>query len=194
LIGHHRAGIRFKLYTREKNMFRKQTVLITGLVAASVFSGFLWGRGTATGATDPLALAPNTGSGVGIWASAGETPEQMKRSAALNVQAYEPEDKEGGGGAPQKTIIDNDKVKVNLVSFKKGFVRPGGVKRRYDTLLVYVDPGRFTITKSGAGTPVAEPRPQRLAPGSSVFHNKESIVSEIHVDEDYRVLFIEMKK
>jgi hypothetical protein len=173
---------------------RKQAVLITGLVVASVSSGFLWGRGTAAGATDPLALAANNNSGVGIRASAGESPEQMKRAAALNIQAYEPEDQEGGGGAPQKTIIDNDKIKVNLVAFKKGFVRPGGVKRRYDTLLVYVDPGRFTITKSGAGTPVANPNQQRLAPGSSVFHNKESIVSEIHVDEDYRVLFVELKK
>lgn len=175
-------------------MTRKHFATLALLTIGSLGGGFLLGRGTADGATDPLLLAASNDSGMGIWASAGETPEQMKRSAALNVQAYEREDQEGGGGAPQKTIIDNDKVKVNLVAFKKGFVRPGGVKRRYDTLLVYVDPGRFTITKSGNGTPVTNPKQQRLAPGSSVFHNKESVVSEIHVDEDYRVLFVEMKK
>jgi hypothetical protein len=171
---------------------RKQLTLVTALVGC-VAAGFIAGRGTATGATDPLQLATGNDSGVGIYASSGETPEAMKRAAALNIQAYEPEDKEGGGGAPQKTIIDNDKVKVNLVAFKKGFIRPGGVKRRYDTLLVYVDPGRYTIMRSGGGTPVADAKPQRLAPGSSVFHRKESVVSEVRIDEDYRVLFIEMK-
>ena len=110
----------------------------------------------------------------------------------MHVTAYEPEDKEGGGGALQKTLIDNDKVKVILVAYKKGFVRPGGLKRRYDTALIYVDPGRYTITKEGANTPV-QMAPHKLAPGSVVFHRKDSIVSELIVNEDYRVLYVEMK-
>ena len=84
-------------------------------------------------------------------------------------------------------------MKVILVDFKKGFVRPGGVKRRYNTLLVYVDPGRYTIVKRANNVPVTNPTPDKLAPGSAVFHRKESIVSESHIDEDYRVLFVEMK-
>jgi hypothetical protein len=128
-----------------------------------------------------------------LHAGQGETPEALKAAAARGITAYEDVAKEGGGGAPQKTLIDNDAVKVILVAFKKGFVRPGGVKRRYNTLLVYVDPGRYTITRGAGGPPAANPKPSILAPGSAVFHRKESIVSESHIDEDYRVLFVEMK-
>jgi hypothetical protein len=171
---------------------RNQVTLIAALLVVSGTAGFVLGRGTAAGATDPLQLAPNIESGVGIFASPGETPEAMKHAADLNINTYEPQDAEGGGGAYQKTLIDNDKVKVNLVAYRKGFVRAGGMKRRYDTLLVYVDPGRYSITKVGANTPVTQP-PHKLAPGSVVFHRKDSIVSEIHVNEDYRVLYVEMK-
>jgi hypothetical protein len=54
------------------------------------------------------------------------------------------------------------------------------MKRRHDVLLVYVDQGRY----SGV----------RLGVGSTVFHRKDSIVSPIHIDEDYRVLYIYMKR
>jgi hypothetical protein len=175
---------------------RKQVALIVSLAFVAAAAGFVSGRGTASGAMDPLQLAKNGHTGVGIYASSGETPEAMQRENALNISAYEPEDTEGGDGAPQKTLIDNDKVKVILVAYKKGFIRPGGFKRRHDTLLVYVDPGRYTITKgggTGAKTPVAKEQPDKLAPGSSVFHRKDSIVSELRVDEDYRVLYVEMK-
>ena len=116
----------------------------------------------------------------------------MQKEAALNVSSYEPGDKEGGGGAYQKTLVDNDKVKVILVDYKKGFIRPGAMKRRYNTLLVYITPGRYTITSTGANTPVQEV-PSKLAPGSAVFHYKDSIVSGLRVDEDYRVMYVEMK-
>jgi len=171
---------------------QKQVILTASLAVVAAATGFLFGRGTATGAVDPLQLAKSIESGVGIYASSGETPEMMKKEADLNVQQYEPEDQEGGGGAEQKTLIDNDKLKVILVAYKKGFVRPSGFKRRHDTLLVYVDPGRYTITKEGANTPV-KMAPHKLAPGSVVFHRKDSITSEIHVDQDYRVLYVETK-
>jgi hypothetical protein len=160
---------------------RKQFIQAASLAAAAEF---LSGAGIAAGAADPLQ---------GITGSPGETPEALQRAAALNIGSYEPEDKEGGGGAYQKTLIDNDKIRVIIAAYKKGFMRPGGFKRRYNTLLVYIDPGRYTITKSGAGTPVASPKPSNLAPGTSVFHRKESIVSELRVDEDYRVVYVEMK-
>jgi hypothetical protein len=169
----------------------RKIAFITSLTAACLTVGFFVGQ--ATSATDPLQLATEDKSGIGVYSSAGESPEAMARAAALKIQNYEPEDQEGGMGAPQKTLIDNDKIKVNLVAFKKGFIRPGGVKRRYDTLLVYVDPGRYTIVKRGNGEPVANPTPSKLAPGSSVFHHRDSVVSENRIDEDYRVLFIEMK-
>jgi hypothetical protein len=179
---------------RTNNMFHlKQITVIASLVIVAAAAGFVSGRGSAAGAVDPLQLAANGRTGVGIYSSSGETPEAMQREAALNISAYEPESMEGGEGAPQKTLIDNDKVKVILVAYKKGFIRPGGLKRRYDTLLVYVDPGRYTITKTGANTSVKKEIPDKLAPGSSVFHRKDSIVSELRVDQDYRVLYVEMK-
>lgn len=130
----------------------------------------------------------------GIYASNGETPEARARARTQGVTQYEDDGKVGGGGADQTVLLDNDVVRVNLVSFKKGFTRPGAVLRRNDQMLVYVDQGAYTITKTGNKTSVAQPRPSRLAPGSSVFHYRDTIVSESHIDEDYRVLFIEMKK
>ena len=171
---------------------RRRVLFIGSLAVVCAAAGFVSGRGTASGAVDPLQLAKSIESGVGIYASSGETPEQMSQENALHVQAYENEATEGGGGAEQKTLIDNDKVKVILVAYKKGFQRAGGVKRRYDTALVYVDPGRYTITATGANTPV-HMAPHKLAPGSVVFHRKDSIVSALRVDEDYRVLYVEMK-
>jgi hypothetical protein len=159
---------------------RKQFIQAASLAAVV---GFLSGK-DAEGAADPLQ---------GITGSPGETSEALEKAAALNISDYEPEDKEGGGGAYQKTLVDNDKIKVIIAAYKKGFMRPGGFKRRYNTLLVYIDPGRYTITKTGAGTAVASPKPAKLAPGSSVFHRKNSIVSELIVDEDYRVVYVEMK-
>ena len=172
---------------------RKQFAVIGSLVVVAAAAGFLSGRGTASGAVDPLQLASGDSTGVGIYASAGEKPEMMQKEAALNIGSYEPEDKEGGGGAYQKTLIDNDKVKVILVDYKKGMMRAGALKRRYNTLLVYIDPGRYTITKVGDNTPVKKEVPSKLAPGSAVFHYKDSIVSSLRVDQDYRVMYVEMK-
>jgi hypothetical protein len=131
-----------------------------------------------------------------VQAGQGETPEQLAAQAKLGIAKFEEAGKEGGLGAPSKTLIDNDKIKVNLVAFKKGFVRPGQVKRPYDTLLVYIDQGAFTITHSGGNTkptPAAEQKPQRPPRGSAVFHRKNSIVSESRIDEDYRVMFVMVK-
>lgn len=170
----------------------KKFSLVAAVAVVSAFTGFI-GASIAADAVDGLAIASEN-NGVGINVGKGEDAETLKRQAALGIKDYEPEGKEGGIGAPQKTLIDNSAVKVNLVAFKKGFVRPGQVKRKYNTLLVYVDEGRYTITRGGgAAAPNPNAKPSKLAPGSSVFHWKESIVSESRIDEDYRVLFVMMK-
>jgi hypothetical protein len=137
--------------------------------------------------SDSVATTTSHTDGKIPYVGQGENAVAMQREAARGVTKYEGEDQEGGGGAQQKVLIDNEAVKVILVAYKKGFDRPGGMKRRHDTLLVYVDQGRY----SGGRYP---PNTLRLAPGSSVFHRKDSIVSPIHIDQDYRVLYIEMKR
>ena len=165
---------------------------LAGLVVVAVL-GLVCGAVVAAEA-DKLATTSSTSDTKGIYVSAGENAEAMERMAKLGIAKYEDEDKEGGGGAPQRTLIDNDAVKVNLVAFKKGFVRPGGVKRRYETLLVYIDTGDHTILAGGGGPRNPNPTMQHLLPGSAVFHRKESVVPESRIDEDYRVLFIMMKR
>jgi hypothetical protein len=142
----------------------------------------------------PGRLAEHASRLLGIYSSSGESPEALAKAKTLGVTNYEEDAKAGGGGAQQKVLVDNDTVRVNLVSFKKGFIRPGGLMRKNDQLLVYLDEGQFTLIKTGNNTPVAKPNSQRLLPGSSVFHSRGSIVSESLIDQDYRVLFIEMKK
>ncbi len=143
---------------------------------------------------DKMATTKSNNDRAGIYSSSGETPEALAKAKTLGVTKYEDDAKVGGGGAEQKVLVDNDVVRVNLVSFKKGFVRPGGMMRKNAQLLVYLDEGQFTLTKTGNNTPMEKPNSQRLLPGSSVFHHRGSIVSESRIDEDYRVLFVEMKK
>lgn len=168
-----------------------------GTYAAVALAGAIVGAcvtAVAADVIDKMAITKSNNDRKGIYASAGESPEALAKAKTLGVTKYEDDAKVGGGGAEQKVLLDNDVVRVNLVSFKKGFIRPGALLRKNHQMLVYLDEGRFTIQKSGNNTPVAKPNPQRLLPGSSVFHYRDSIVSESHIDEDYRVLFVEMKK
>lgn len=57
-----------------------------------------------------------------------------------------------GAGAPEVVLLDNDKVKITVVSFPEGFVRTGGMKRKYDEVFVYLDPGDVTVTMPPGGT------------------------------------------
>jgi hypothetical protein len=174
----------------------KKLSLMSGIAGVAVMGALLGfaGASIAADAVDRLKTTTDGKVADGIYAFNGETPEQMKRAAESGITAYEPEDKAGGGGAPQKVLVDNDVTRVNLVAFKKGFIRPGDLKRRHHQLLVYVDEGRYTIRKSGGQPRNPNATPNKHAPGSSVFHYKDSLVGESHIDEDYRVLFIEMKK
>jgi hypothetical protein len=169
---------------------------IGGLTAAAL-AGAIGGACLTAAAADMIDKMATTKSNndlKGIYSSSGESPEALAKAKTLGVTNYEEDAKAGGGGAQQKVLVDNDTVRVNLVSFKKGFIRPGGLMRKNDQLLVYLDEGQFTLIKTGNNTPVAKPNSQRLLPGSSVFHSRGSIVSESLIDQDYRVLFIEMKK
>jgi hypothetical protein len=111
-------------------------------------------------------------------------------------EGCEEDAKIGGGGAPQKLLLDNTRVRVNLVSFLKDFDRMGGLKRRNDQLLVYIDPGAYEITRSGDSGKEITPDPAKrkpLAPGSAVFHGRDSVVSSTHIYAPYRVIFLEVK-
>jgi len=153
-------------------------------VAAMIVGGALAGAGAAWAA----AAATNEARGYN-----GEDEKTRAEHAAFNAP-YEDDAKVGGGGAMQRVLVDNEVTRVNLVSFKKGHVRPGPLKRKYHQLLVYVDTGKYTLIKNNDGTPVKERRPSTAAPGSAIFHWKDTLVGENLIDEDYRVLFVEMKK
>jgi hypothetical protein len=133
-----------------------------------------------------------------LAAAAGPQPIPPLTDYEKSVTVYEKEGQAGGCGAPEKVLVDNEVVRVNLVSFPTGFDRCGGVKRRNNQLLVYLDPGDYTLTTSGSsGKPIkVDPNAPRkpLAPGSAVFHARDTVVSTSHVNNAYRVLFIEMKK
>jgi hypothetical protein len=118
-------------------------------------------------------------------------------AAKLGITAYETDGQAGGGGAPEKALIDNDVVRVNLVSFPAGFNRPGRVKRRYNQVAVYIDQADFTITWNGTtaeAVPADKQRATKTPQGGASFHAKDSLASDTHVNSAYRVIFVEMKR
>jgi len=160
----------------DKGMSRK--VLYTATVTAAIAglaAGIMIGHGAQAATEDPALTA----------------------AARLGITAFENDAEVGGGGAPEKLLLDNDVVRVNLVSFPKGFDRKGRLKRRYNQLLVYIDPGDYTITWSGTTGKPPPPRNKPHVPlpvGSAVYHPAGTVVSDSHINNAYRVLFIEMKK
>src|SRR3954468_19806668 len=112
-------------------------------------------------------------------------------------------------GPPTKTLIDNERLRVDLISFPKGFRREGGDKRPYDQLIVYLDPGDFTVIPK----PGAAPNPNRAqrtpeSPigldgevsknphqlGTVTWHPKGSETPTLVTNAAYRALYIEIKK
>jgi hypothetical protein len=116
------------------------------------------------------------------------------------------------GEPPTKTLIDNDKIQVNLVSFPKGFRREGGAPRPYDQLIVYLDPGDFKVIPRPGAAPPTNPaaaglrtpespigldgevskNPHQL--GTSTWHPKGSMTPTLVTNAAYRALYIEIKK
>jgi hypothetical protein len=125
-----------------------------------------------------------------------------------------------GGGAPARTLIDNDTARATLISFAKDFVRPGDLRRHYDTVIVYIDEGRL----AGVGPPHPEyaevqafsHHPDAPAvcdpikdcdtvapdgswsrgahvPGSVAWHPKDGFVGTLRAVQAYRALYVELK-
>jgi hypothetical protein len=126
------------------------------------------------------------------------------------LAAAEPVETMVGGGAPAKVLVENDKVKVTLVSYDKGFVRKGGMARGMDQVIVYIDDGDFTVPpRPGAAPQPAGPRPRTpessIRPdgtvangglherGTVAWHPKGSNTPTLNINKPYRVVFVEMK-
>src|SRR5690242_9565309 len=80
--------------------------------------------------------------------------------SARAADAELPWQSDPGGGAPEKTLLENDALRVTLISFPAGFHRNGGERRPYDTLIAYIDEGDFKVMpRAGArsGAPKANP-------------------------------------
>ncbi len=128
-------------------------------------------------------------------------------------------EKDLGGGAPTKVLLDNDRMKVTMITFEKGSVRDGNKARRADQLIVYVDDGDFSTVPRPGATP--NPNRQRPAPGPVVckgiedcgpialdgnrsqgphktgtiaWHPEGSVTGSLKINNTYRALYIELKK
>src|SRR4051812_34485581 len=118
------------------------------------------------------------------------------------------------GEAPTKVLIDNDKVRVSLVSFPQGFVREGGQKRALDQVIVWLDEGDYTVPprpgaqsnpNANAGAAASRGAESAIAPdgsvvrgkhpmGTVVWHPKDSSTPEMHINKAFRSIYIELKK
>ncbi len=129
-------------------------------------------------------------------------------------------EKDLGGGAPTKVLLDNSKMRVTLVTFQKGTMRQGDMKRRADQLIVYLEDGDFTMMPR----PGAAPRPANAGPrpsgpvtcdpikdcgpirldgmpsqnphglGTIAWHPEGTLTGTLQVNNTYRALYIELKK
>jgi hypothetical protein len=126
-----------------------------------------------------------------------------------------------GGGAPARTLIDNERLRAVLISFPKDFIRPGNLRRRYDTVIVYVDdgkladvgppPAQYAVVKAFSHHPderaVCDPIKDcdSVAPdgkwahgpvtlrGTVAWHPKDGYVENLRIGQAYRALYIELK-
>lgn len=126
-----------------------------------------------------------------------------------------------GGGAPARALIDNEQVRVNLISFPKDFIRPGNLRRRYDTVIVYVDdgkladvgppPAKYAVVQAFSHHPnaraVCDPIKDcdSVAPdgkwahgsptlrGTVAWHPKDGYVENLRIGQAYRAMYIELK-
>lgn len=133
------------------------------------------------------------------------TPARTATAAAPEPQV----EKDVGGGAPTRVLLDNEALKVTLVSFPAGFKRAGDLKRRMEQLIVYVDDGEFKVIprpgarpnpnagKRGPESPIAldgEVSHGVHTKGTIAWHPKDSLTPTLVTSRAYRALYIEMKK
>jgi hypothetical protein len=141
---------------------------------------------------------------------------------AFAADSNAPVETELGGGAPTKVLLDNNSLTVTLISYPAGFKREGGMRRRAEQLIVYVDDGDFNIipragaapnpnaAKSNKGAGGGE---RTIGPESSItlegtlatghpnhpkgtiaWHPKGSLTPSLETTRAYRALYIEFKR
>lgn len=163
-----------------------------------------------------LFMAGLVAAGFVAGVGSGVTLNQNVLAAAQEVAV----EKDLGGGAPTRVLLDNAKMMVTLVTFPKGYVRQGDMKRRADQLIVYVDDGDFEILPRPGATPNANPGGPRPTgpvvcdavkdcgpialdgnpssgvhhPGTIAYHPVGSMTPTLQANSAYRALYIELKK
>ena len=75
----------------------------------------------------------------------------------------------------------------------KGHVRQGGVKRKLDQVLIYIDPAKYSHLPT-PGTQFDKESQSIVEAGKITWHDKDSVVGTIRVDEPYRVMYVEIKR
>jgi hypothetical protein len=145
---------------------------------------------------------------------AGLGTEALVDARRASAAADFPVETDIGAGEPSKLLVENSKLRVTMVNFKKGTKRPGNVRRRSDQLIIYVDdghlktepipgvpPGQDTYqdprncnTPIGCG-PVGPDgqRASRVPSGTVAFRPKNSIAQALDIEDDYRALYVELK-
>ncbi len=131
-----------------------------------------------------------------------------------------PPEPAAGGGAPTRVLIDNEQVRATLISFPEGFIRPGGFKRRLDTLIVYIDdaklelPGpaqrQYAVIRSlnhSSAIAVCDPIKDcdsvapdghwatggTLVRGTVAWHPQGGFVNKLRIAHGYRAIYLELK-
>ena len=120
---------------------------------------------------------------------AGMLTGHARAAAAADVKYEE----QIGGGAPVKVLQDNDVLRATLITFPKGQIRDGGVKRKLDQVLIYIDDAKFTHLPM-AGTPFDKESQTVMKAGQITYHDKDTVVGKLRVDEPYRVMYVEIKR
>jgi hypothetical protein len=131
-----------------------------------------------------------------------------------------PPEPAAGGGAPTQVLLDNDQVRATLIAYPQDFIRPGGFRRRLDTLIVYIDdaklelPGpaqrQYSVIRSlnhPDAIAVCDPikdcdsvgpngkwvNGSTLVTGTVAWHPKDGFVNKLRIAHAYRALYIELK-
>jgi hypothetical protein len=124
------------------------------------------------------------------------------------------------GGAPARVLMDNALFRATLISFPAGFIRAGGFKRRYDTVIAYIDDAELEDV-GPPQTQYAVVKAQEHADGPAVcdhirdcdsvgpdgrwangtvtlrgtvaWHPKDGYVENMRIGRNYRAVYIELK-
>ena len=151
--------------------------------------------------------------------AAGVTGLAVHSARAADSQA--PVETELGGGAPTRVLLDNNSLRVTLISYPAGFKREGGMQRRAEQLIIYVDDGDFNIIPRAGAAPNPNAKSKKgggggertIGPESSItlegtlaqghpnhprgtiaWHPKGSLTPSLETTRAYRALYIEFKR